>query len=64
VWGSLDKSNGAGYSEIFTKIALHEIGHTMGLNELQFQRKSMVVYLRISHAEKQYGLKLVLVRLD
>lgn len=24
---------GAGYSNIFTKIALHEIGHTMGLNE-------------------------------
>jgi hypothetical protein len=25
--------SGAGYSTIFTKIALHEIGHTMGMNE-------------------------------
>lgn len=25
--------NGPGYSDIFTKIALHEIGHTMGLSE-------------------------------
>ena len=25
--------NGSGYDSVFTKVALHEIGHTMGLNE-------------------------------